>query len=216
MGLFDRFREGIGAQRPIAPQPAPDSDEHAIARYRYMLRTAPPETIEQAHAEAFAQLTPEQRRRVLAELAKEVPESERPVLQRAGDDPAQLARVATRAEIRRPGTMERMFGALPASPGASAAGGMGGLFAGSFLASMAGTVLGSMIAQHFFAHNAEAASLFGEGGRLGDGGSLHHVDDRTSDIDRDDTTAGSDGDDVGLDDSDFGGGFDAGGDTFDV
>jgi len=210
MGLFDRFREGIGAQRPAASQLAPDADEQAIARYRYMLRTAPPETIEQAHAEAFAQLTPEQRRRVFAELAKEMPESERPVLQRVGDDPAQLARVATRAEIRQPGIMERTFGALPAAPGAAASG-MGGLLAGSFLASMAGTVLGSMIAQHFFAHNAEAASVFGEGGRLGDSASLHHADDRTTD---DDVTA--DNDDVHLDDSDIAGGFDVGGDTFDV
>ena len=39
-------------------------DEQAIERYRYMLNTAPPETIEQAHAEAFARLTPEQRRLV--------------------------------------------------------------------------------------------------------------------------------------------------------
>ncbi len=34
------------------------ADEQALARYRYMLQTAPPETIEQAHAEAFAKLTP--------------------------------------------------------------------------------------------------------------------------------------------------------------
>jgi hypothetical protein len=36
---------------------AKDSDEAAVERYRYMLRTAPPETIELAHAEAFAKLT---------------------------------------------------------------------------------------------------------------------------------------------------------------
>ena len=208
MGLFDRFRDGVGAQRPIAPQAASDADEQALARYRYMLRTAPPEAIEQAHAEAFAQLTPEQRRRVLAELAKEIPESERPVLQRAGDDPAQLARVATRAEIRTPGVMERTFGALPASPGAPA-GGIGGLFAGTLLASMAGTVLGSVIAQHFFAHDASAASLFGGGG-LGEA-SLHHADDRSADM-----SADTDVDEDGFDDSETSGDFDAGGDTFDA
>ena len=48
-------------------------DEQAIARYRYLLRTAPPEQIEQAHAEAFAQLTPDQRQQVLAQLAAAVP-----------------------------------------------------------------------------------------------------------------------------------------------
>ena len=58
MGLLDRLTQGA-AQRPGG---TPSSDDDApIARYRYMLKTAPPETIEQAHAEAFAQLTPEQR-----------------------------------------------------------------------------------------------------------------------------------------------------------
>ena len=51
----------------------PLTDEQAIQRYRYMLRTAPPETIEQAHAEAFAKLTPEQRRKVLADVSSELP-----------------------------------------------------------------------------------------------------------------------------------------------
>ena len=46
------------------------TDGQAIARYRYMLRTAPLEAIEEAHAEAFAALTSEQRRRVLEELKR--------------------------------------------------------------------------------------------------------------------------------------------------
>jgi len=45
-----------------------------VERYRYMLRTAPPETIERAHAESFAQLTPEQRQMALQELSSNVPE----------------------------------------------------------------------------------------------------------------------------------------------
>src|SRR5688500_3234244 len=49
------------ARGPVAG--APDADAQALERYRYMLKTAPPETLEQAHAEAFAKLTPEQRRR---------------------------------------------------------------------------------------------------------------------------------------------------------
>src|SRR5690348_9654223 len=52
-------------------------DEEAIRRYRYLLRTAPPEAVEQAHAEAFAQLTPDQRRQVLGQLANNVPEYEK-------------------------------------------------------------------------------------------------------------------------------------------
>jgi hypothetical protein len=46
--------QGGGA---VGHQPT-DADEQALQRYRYMLRTAPPETIEQAHEEAFAKLTP--------------------------------------------------------------------------------------------------------------------------------------------------------------
>ena len=104
-----------------------------------MLRTAPPETIEQAHAEAFAQLTPDQRRMVLQNLGAVVPPGE----QATSDDPQSLARMATRAEMRQPGTLERTFSTMPGP-------GMGGLMAGSFLSSMAGVFLGTMIAQSFF------------------------------------------------------------------
>src|SRR3954466_3791542 len=113
MSLFGR-----GRPAQAEPAQAQSADEQAIARYQYMLKTAPPETIEQAHAEAFAQLTPEQRRRVLQELSNEIPASEQAAVARAGDDPQQLARVATRAEIRQPGVMERVFGGMgPAAGG---------------------------------------------------------------------------------------------------
>ncbi len=36
-------------------------DKQALERYQYMLKTAPPDDIERAHEEAFAQLTPDQR-----------------------------------------------------------------------------------------------------------------------------------------------------------
>ena len=70
-------------------------DEQAIARYRYLLKTAPPEAIEQAHAEALARLTPEQRQRLLSELASDMPDAERNAAYRAGEAPGALARVAT-------------------------------------------------------------------------------------------------------------------------
>jgi hypothetical protein len=143
MGLFDRLFGDV--PRPPAT-PASNDDEQAIARYRYMLRTAPPEAIEQAHAEAFARLTPEQRRKVLDELRGAAPGSARddtPVL----SDPQALARYATRAEIRQPGTLERAFG------GASGGAGFGSVLAGSLLGSVVGTVLGSAIAQQFFEHH---------------------------------------------------------------
>jgi hypothetical protein len=119
-------------------------DQQAIERYRYMLKTAPPETIEQAHAEAFAQLTPEQRRMVLQQMAPNVPAAEVAAVQQSGASPQALARLATRAEMRQPGTMS-----------------MGGMIAGSLLSSIAGAVIGSMIAREFFSgadHSAAADS----------------------------------------------------------
>jgi hypothetical protein len=191
MGFFDRFRN---------PQSSP-SDEQAIARYRYLLRTAPPEAIEQAHAEAFARLTPEQRRRLLEELAADMPDAERKAASRTGESPEALARVATRAELREPGSMERAWNRMSA-PGV----GLGGMFAGSLLASMAGTVLGTMMAQHFFAHDPQASHLFGDGASHAATGNLG--DDpwqRMSDQDLADAGGDLGGDfDTGFD----GGGFD--------
>src|SRR5262245_7572842 len=82
-------------------QPPKSADEQAIERYRYLLRTAPPETIEQVHAEAFSKLSPAQRQQVLAELKAGLPPYEQP----RADDPRTLARAATRAEYMNPGFM---------------------------------------------------------------------------------------------------------------
>jgi hypothetical protein len=162
MGLFDKLRERLAPSAPAqehtaqgyaprsygagqgAPRPggaAKDPDEAAVERYRYMLRTAPPETIEQAHAEAFAKLTPEQRRKVLADVSAELPPAERAT----SDDPRSLARMATRAEMRNPGTMERTLGG-----GRGGGMGMGGMIAGTLLASVAGAFIGTAIADAFF------------------------------------------------------------------
>src|SRR5215204_6114044 len=100
-----------GESRPLAGQ---TDDEQAVARYRYMLQTAPPETIEQAHAEAFARLTPEQRRLVLQELDSTLTPAERAAGAPYDEDPRSLARLATRAEMRQPGTLERTWSGMPA------------------------------------------------------------------------------------------------------
>lgn len=105
--------------------------QQAIERYRYMLKTAPPDDIERAHAEAFGRLTPEQRQAVLRELAAQAPTSEIP----QADDPQSLARLATRAEMRQPGTMEQTFSRMPAGPG------LGGMF----LSTLAGAFVGTAI-----------------------------------------------------------------------
>jgi hypothetical protein len=142
----DRSRSGRGAHgrgpsRSANESTARTEDERAIERYRYLLRTAPPEQIEQAHAEAFAKLTPEQRRQVLSDLSSEVPPGERV----QSDDPRSLARMATRAEMRQPGTLERAFGR-----GGTGGMGMGGMIAGSLLASVAGAFVGTAIADAMF------------------------------------------------------------------
>ncbi len=143
MGIFDRFRpvDESRGRTYEGQRIEPSQDEQALARYRYMLKTAPPETIEQAHVEAFARLTPPQRRMLLEQLRAEMPEADGAY---ATENPQALARLATRAEVRQPGTMERLFSRVPA-----AAPGFGGMMAGSVLGSMAGTVLGTMIAQNF-------------------------------------------------------------------
>ena len=142
------------------------TDEQAVERYRYMLRTAPPEAIEQAHEEAFAQLTPEQRRMALDQLSQVTPERERRNL---SDDPRSLARLATRAEIRQPGMLERVLGSggrgYGGGMGMGMGIGMGGMLAGSLLASVAGSFIGSAIAENFFHdHPFEGAGLMDTAG----------------------------------------------------
>jgi len=128
------------------------NDQQAIDRYRYLLQTAPPEAIEQVHAEAFAQLTPDQRRQVLASLGDQLPEHER---RAATDDPRGLARMATRAEMREPGILERTFGGMGAGGGPS----FGSMFASSLLGSIAGYVIGSAIADQFFSEDSSDPGL---------------------------------------------------------
>lgn len=182
MGLLDRLfgRRGAGPgqyQPPARSHPAPTthdgrlSDEQALERYRYLLRTAPPEQIEQAHAEAFAQLTPDQRQQVLTQLAAAVPVGERP----RTDDPQTLARVATRAEMRQPGTLERALGAGQSGPGQVPGSGRGGygtgyggpsfgsMVGGSLLGTIGGLVIGTAVADALFDTGLGDGGLFGGG-----------------------------------------------------
>jgi hypothetical protein len=177
MGIFNRTSN--------SQQPGAETDEQALSRYRYMLATAPPEEIERAHEEAFARLTPEQRRQALQALAEHVPPGEI-----RGDDPASLARAATRAEIRQPGTIERAWG------------GNAGFGLGSwFLTTLAASFIGTAIAQSFF-DNDQASD---------------NADSGSADAGTDSTTDGSDTADGGFDGGsadggDFGGGDFGGGD----
>jgi len=182
-------RQGASASSRAAPGEL--TDEQALERYRYLVRTAPPEAIERAHEEAFAALTPEQRRMALRDLSAIVPEHER-----AGDeDPRSLARLATRAELNRPGAVERAFGA-----GGGMLGGMGGTLLGSFAAAFAG----SLVAQSLF------SELGGDEGAEGDGGAEGDAGDAGGDTGGGDAGGGGLGGDIGG--GDLGGGDIAGGD----
>ncbi|HTU59198.1 MAG TPA: hypothetical protein VMF89_12205 [Polyangiales bacterium] len=215
MGILDKL---LGKEEPArAPQAQTsrgNADQQAVERYRYLLRTAPPDAIEQAHQEAFAQLTPEQRAQVLAELSREVPASERG---HAQPEPNALARLATRAELRQPGTLERVFGGsrFGGAPGMGGGPGMGmgGSFAGTLLSSIAGTFIGTAIAHQFldgFGHDNDhqAHDLHGDGDA---NDREDHAENETHEQEHHEEYASND--DFADDDL---GGDDFGGDDFDV
>jgi hypothetical protein len=194
MGFLDRL---LGRPEPETPRRSPvpqqSEDEIAVERYRYLLRTAPPETIEEVHAEAFSKLTDEQRDLLFQQLTENAMEGERP----ADAEPATLARSATRAELRQPGTLERAFGSADGRQGL----GFGGIMGASLLGTVAGYVVGSALVGAF----------------LPDPGTADASSDPGSDPGSD--TGGDGGGDSGSDfggDSggfgDFGGGGDFGGD----
>ena len=178
------------------------TDEQAIERYRYLLKTAPPEAIEQAHAEAFAQFSPEQRRSVLERLSADAPAYEQGARTSKADDPHSLAKMATRAEMRRPGTLERTFGGL----GGGGQVGVGGLLTGSFMSSLAGTVIGSMVARQFFAYDEHQQQGLAEGRNDQRSDDASAADDAGQEASADAEMSGDAGDDFGG--GDFGGGGD--------
>ena len=153
MGLFDRLFGSEQQDSPAPPARARSTDEIAVERYRYLLRTAPPETLEQVHAEAFAKLTDDQRKLVYDELAQS---GERP----QGQDPASLAQAATRSELRQPGSLERSF------QGPS----FGAMVGSSLLGTVAGYVIGSALVSSFLPDAGSEASADGAGDSADGGG----------------------------------------------
>ena len=161
-GGYSDFRAAPGAGR--APR---SEDELAVDRYRYLLRTAQPDAVEEVHAEAFAKLTPQQRRMVFEELSQNAAAADRPV----SDDPRTLARSATRSELRQPGFLERTLGS---GGGVSRGPGLGTMIGGSLLGTVAGVVIGSAIADMIMPGIGDFASDFGDGAQdmasdVGDG-----------------------------------------------
>jgi hypothetical protein len=230
MGFLDKLlgREPLQQQQRTAPAPtgqpyqvpaprggASSEDERAIARYKYLLRTADPEDIERVHAEAFGKLSPEQRQMVLQRLTEDLPENERP----RSDQPADLARSATRAEMSRPGYLQGAFGGGRGMGGGM---GMGGMIAGSMLGTIAGVVVGSALADMMLGgyesspeaqEAGDANADAGDSGDSGDGGDSGDSGDGGDSGDAGGDAGGDMGGDAGGSDfGDFGGGDFGGGD----
>ena len=195
MGFFDRL---FGSDQPARPS-ARSADEIAIERYRYLLKTAPPETIEEVHREAFSKLTPDQRQLLFDGLTENAPAGDAP----KSPEPAALAASATRSELRNPGVLERTM--APSAFGGGAGGmGFGSMFASSLLGSVAGYVIGSAIVGTFM-------------NGFDDNGSTDASADSNADASTDsgaDASADGGGYDAGGFDSGFDGGGDFGGGDF--
>ncbi|NBX24245.1 MAG: hypothetical protein EBR52_09135 [Microbacteriaceae bacterium] len=196
---------------------ARSEDEIAVERYRYLLRTAPPETIEQVHEEAFAKLTPEQRRMLFTQLQADAPAGDAP----QADDAHSLAVAATRSEMRQPGTMVQALGGGTNS--GTGAPGFGSMFASSLLGSVAGYVIASTLMSAFMPMDMGADATAGadsgaDAGGDQSGGGQSGGDagtDAGSGSDSSDGFTSADGaGDLGGGDiggGDFGGGFGDGG-----
>lgn len=208
MGFLDRLfgTDEVAQAAPAAPhaprradQRAEQSDdERAVERYRYLLQTAPPETIEQVHAEAFAKLTDDQRALIYEELSKGAGTGERPL----SSEPATLARAATRAEMRNPGSLQNTLG----GPG------FGTMLGASLLGTVAGYVVGSALVSAFLPWDG-GADAGAESGDAGDGSDASGSDSASGDSGAD--SAGADASaDAGGGFGDFGGGSDFGGGDF--
>jgi len=196
----DRAYQQPPRQQPRQPQRS--EDEIAVERYNYLLRTAPPETIEQVHQEAFSRLTEQQRDLLFQQLTQNAPAGEQP----RGNDPQSLAQSATRSELRQPGTLQRAM-----APVGQNGPSFGSMLGSSLLGTVAGYVIGSAIVSAFLPPmDATAADGSGDAGDSGSG------DGGSGDTGSDTTDASADyGGDAGGDYGgygDFGGGDFGGGD----
>jgi hypothetical protein len=214
MGFLDRLLgRSEQSEQPEPPRrataPQRTDDEIAVERYRYLLRTAPPETIEQVHTEAFSKLTAEQRDLLFTQLSENALAGERP----ANAEPATLAKAATRAELRQPGTLDRAFGGDQA--GGRQGPGFGSMLGASLLGTVAGYVVGSALVSTFLPDSGGADASADAGGESGaESGGDAGADSSGEGGEPDYGSGGGDygGGDYGGDSGGFGGGDFGGGD----
>ena len=93
-------------------------DREVQQRYRQVLRNAPPEVIEDAHAEAFSRLDPQERRLLAQRLRQQAEQLDSRYdspydNDQYDDDPRTLARMARRAEQQNPNILDQVFGGQP-------------------------------------------------------------------------------------------------------
>ena len=103
MGLLDRLLRG--RPPPDARDARPLTAEEAVARWRYLLGTAPPEALSEAHARGIEGLGEMARVEVLQRLRAALSALEPGAV--VPGEPALLLRAAARAERRAPGFLER-------------------------------------------------------------------------------------------------------------
>ena len=110
---YRRFDDQYARGRPE------DLDDHEVQqRYRQVLRNAPPQLVEDAHADAFAQLDPRERQLLAQRLRQQAQQLEAPYgdpydRDDHDDDPRTLARMAQQAEQQNPGVLDQLFGGQP-------------------------------------------------------------------------------------------------------
>jgi hypothetical protein len=107
MGLLDKVFGRKADMEPEKVAAGTHADARAVADYERMLRTAPPDVLERAHAEAFEKLTPAQLDLLLERFTATASAiEERP----ADAKPKSLAKWAAGAERRQPGAIARALG----------------------------------------------------------------------------------------------------------
>ncbi|SDZ54578.1 hypothetical protein [Herbiconiux ginsengi] len=204
MGFVDRI---LGRKRDLEEErtpasasrtPAKPADERAVAEYERLLRTAPPDTIQKVHVEAFSKLTPEQldilydRFTANASTAEDRPADARP---------ATLAKTATQVEQKKPGTLQRVLGDDATGDGFNTYLGL------SILDTVIWYSIASTLWTGFDAGSGDSGDG-GDGGAGGDDGSDGASGDTQASGGYDDSSSGGFDDPSGGGFDGFGGGFD--------
>ncbi len=127
------------------------SNQEAMSRYQQVARQLPPQEYEQAAQEAFARMTPDQRRQLAQMLQQQARQQQVnfPDLNQDGiddrlQDPRAFAQVTSRMEQQQPGMLEQLLGG-----GGGGAGGGAGEMLNNPLAKAALAGIAAMAAQRF-------------------------------------------------------------------